>query len=164
MSNSGRVTEQSAVYRWWQGYARAMTDLHRDPRIGPRLHEIVSAAGLRDVQVQYMRLPIGDWDPGTCGVRFVIVFCNDADARGPLFRVSRRFHHASVYCANASCTDPMQASIGRDTVDVVGDLLASMGLWAFTVCLGETAAWYNQLIREVRLELQNTELQLYLPM
>jgi hypothetical protein len=70
MSNNGRATEQSAVYRWWQGYARAMTDLHHDPRVGPRLHDIVSAAGFRDVQVQYMRLPVGGWDPGTYGVRF----------------------------------------------------------------------------------------------
>jgi hypothetical protein len=63
-SNSGRLTDQSAVYRWWQGYATSMTDLHRDPRIGPRLKEVVEAAGLRDVHVYYMRLRIGDWDPG----------------------------------------------------------------------------------------------------
>jgi hypothetical protein len=65
-SNSGRLTDQSAVYRWWQGYARSMTDLHRDPRIGPRLREVVETAGLQHVQVDYKRLPIGGWDPGMC--------------------------------------------------------------------------------------------------
>lgn len=63
-SNSGRLTERSAVYRWWQGYARSMTDLQRDPRVAPRLQELVAAAGLRDVQTDYKRLPIGGWHPG----------------------------------------------------------------------------------------------------
>jgi hypothetical protein len=73
-SHSGRLTEQSGVYRWWQGYARSMADLHRDPRIGPRLREHMSAAGLRDVQGHYLRLPIGGWDSGTyhSGVRFIV--------------------------------------------------------------------------------------------
>jgi hypothetical protein len=64
-SNSGRLTTQSAVYRWWQEYARSMNALHRDARIGPRLQELMLAAGLRDVQVDYKRLPLGGWDPGT---------------------------------------------------------------------------------------------------
>ncbi|KAH8709957.1 S-adenosyl-L-methionine-dependent methyltransferase [Phaeosphaeriaceae sp. PMI808] len=122
-SNSGRLTDQSAVYRWWQGYARSMTDLNRDPRIGPRLKELVEAAGLRDVQVNYQRLPIGDWH-----------------------------------------TDPVQASIGRDAVGVVGDLLESLGLWPFTAYLGWTIAQFDHLIRQVRVELHNSELKLYLPM
>jgi hypothetical protein len=63
-SNSGRLTDRSAVYRWWQGYARSMTDLHREPRIGPRLQELLSAAGLREIRAQYMRLPVGGWNPG----------------------------------------------------------------------------------------------------
>jgi hypothetical protein len=64
-SNSGLLTDQSAVYRWWHGYVRSMTALHRDPRIGSKLQELVSTAGLRDVRVEYKRLPIGGWDPGT---------------------------------------------------------------------------------------------------
>jgi hypothetical protein len=63
-SNSGRLTDQSAVYRWWQGYARSMTELHRDPRIGPRLKELVDEANLQDVQAHYIRLPIGGWLSG----------------------------------------------------------------------------------------------------
>ncbi|KAH3915432.1 hypothetical protein HBI56_166380 [Parastagonospora nodorum] len=121
-SNSGRLTERSAVYRWWQGYARSMTDLQRDPRVAPRLQELVAAAGLRDVQTDYKRLPIGGWHP-----------------------------------------DPTQAGIGRDAICVVGDLLESLGLWPFTAYLGWTAAQFDFLIQEVRLELQDTELNLYLP-
>lgn len=60
--------------------------------------------------------------------------------------------------------DPMLAEIGRDAVGVVGDLLESLGLWPFTASLGWTAAQFDHLIQEVRLELQNTELKLYLPM
>ena len=63
-SSSGRLTEQSAVYRWWQAYARAMRELNREPRIGPSLKGHAEAAGLRDVQLEYKRLPIGDWEQG----------------------------------------------------------------------------------------------------
>ncbi|OAL03561.1 S-adenosyl-L-methionine-dependent methyltransferase [Phaeosphaeriaceae sp. SRC1lsM3a] len=62
-SNSGSLTVQSAVYRWWLNYAQAMAGMNRDPRVGPRLQEFMAAAGLRDVQHQYIRMPIGGWDP-----------------------------------------------------------------------------------------------------
>ncbi|KAL5115160.1 hypothetical protein ACEQ8H_006914 [Pleosporales sp. CAS-2024a] len=122
-SNNGTPMDQSAVYSWWQGYARAMSDLHHDPRVGSRLHELLSAAGLRDIQVELHRLPIGSWHP-----------------------------------------DPAQADIGNDAVEVVGDLLESMGLWPFTAHLGWTAAQFEYLMQRVRLELRNPELKLYLPM
>lgn len=144
-----------------------MADLHRDPRVGPRLHEIVSAAGFRDVQVQYIRLAMGGWDPSAYSYisqllarrLFVLV-----KSRGPLSCVSKRADQVNVHPADATCTDPTQAGIGRDAVGVVGDLLESLGLWPFTTYLGWTAAQFDYLIHEVRLELQNTELQLYLPM
>jgi hypothetical protein len=66
--------------------------------------------------------------------------------------------------AESSFVDPIQASIGRDAVGVVGDLLESLGLWPFTAHLGWTYAEFDHLIRQVRAELQNVELQLYLPM
>lgn len=59
--------------------------------------------------------------------------------------------------------DPVMASIGRDAVEMVGDLLESQGLWAFTARLGWSAAQFETLIGEVRVELRNTELRLYLP-
>ncbi|KAF1913292.1 S-adenosyl-L-methionine-dependent methyltransferase [Ampelomyces quisqualis] len=122
-SNSGKLTDQSATYRWWQGYARSMTDLHREPRIGLKLQELLSAAGLREIRAQYIRLPIGGWDP-----------------------------------------DPAQASIGRDAVGVVGDLLESLGTWPFTAHLGWTSAQFSQLMQEVRVELRDNDLKLYIPM
>ena len=68
------------------------------------------------------------------------------------------------YTADGLYTDPVQAGIGRDAVIVVGDLLESLGLWPFTAYLGWTTAQFDYLIQEVRLELQDTELNLYLPM
>jgi hypothetical protein len=60
--------------------------------------------------------------------------------------------------------DPLLASIGRDSVVLVGDLLDSLGLWPFTAHLGWTAAQFDHLIQQIRVELQNVELKLYLPM
>ncbi|KAI4923403.1 hypothetical protein J4E85_008441 [Alternaria conjuncta] len=54
-----------------------------------------------------------------------------------------------------------QASIGRDSVEMIGDLLESLGLWPFTSKLGWTAARFEDLMQEVRAELQNVELNLY---
>ncbi|KAI4614694.1 uncharacterized protein J4E87_009495 [Alternaria ethzedia] len=55
-----------------------------------------------------------------------------------------------------------QASIGRDSVEMIGDLLESLGLWPFTSKLDWTAAQFEDLMREVRAELQNVELNLYI--
>jgi len=58
----------------------------------------------------------------------------------------------------------MQASIGREAVDMCGDLLESLGLWLFTTQLGWTVEKFDHLMREVRAELVNDALRLYLPM
>lgn len=63
-SDSGKLTDRSAVYRWWLGYTTSMSGIHRDPRIGPRLKSILETERLQDVQVEYKRLPIGSWNPG----------------------------------------------------------------------------------------------------
>lgn len=72
-SNSGSLTVQSAVYRWWLNYAQAMAGMNRDPRVGPRLQEFMAAAGLRDVQHQYIRMPIGGWDPSAYHLRSALL-------------------------------------------------------------------------------------------
>ena len=59
--------------------------------------------------------------------------------------------------------DPIKASVGKDTVGMMGDLLESLGLWPLTHQLNWTAAQFNRLIDEVRSELQNNELKLYVP-
>ena len=60
--------------------------------------------------------------------------------------------------------DPVKAQIGRDSVSMVGDLLEALGIWPFTTDLGWTAAQFDQLMEEVRAELQNAELKLYIDM
>jgi hypothetical protein len=69
-----------------------------------------------------------------------------------------------MYSEADQCSDPVQAAIGRDAVEMVGDLLESLGLWPFVAQLGWSAAQFEYLLREVRMELQNDELKLYLPM
>lgn len=47
---------------------------------------------------------------------------------------------------------------------MIGDLLESLGLWPFTSTLGWTAAQFDSLMEEVRTELQNVDLKLYIEM
>ncbi|KAH7359517.1 S-adenosyl-L-methionine-dependent methyltransferase [Pyrenochaeta sp. MPI-SDFR-AT-0127] len=122
-SDSGRLTDQAAVRRWWLSYEASMRRLNRDPRIGRRLKDLLMQSGYRDVAVEIEHLPIGSWH-----------------------------------------SDPIKASIGRDSVAMIGDLLESLGLWPFTADLGWTAAQFDYLMREVRTELQAVDLKLYIDM
>lgn len=63
-SSSGRLTDQSAVRRWWLAYAEAMSRMNRDPRVGTRLQHLFAEARLGDVRVETVQLPIGDWETG----------------------------------------------------------------------------------------------------
>lgn len=56
------------------------------------------------------------------------------------------------------------ARIGRESVEMVSELLCSVSLWLFTERLGWTAAQVDTLNHAARQELQDTSLQLYLPM
>ncbi|KAJ4313021.1 hypothetical protein N0V94_007148 [Neodidymelliopsis sp. IMI 364377] len=121
-SSSGRLTDQSAVRRWWLAYAEAMSRMNRDPRIGTRLQHLFTEARFADVRIETIQLPIGDWE-----------------------------------------ADPVKANMGRDTVRMMGDLLESLGLWPLTHQLNWTIAQYTRLISEIRSELLNNELKLYVP-
>lgn len=46
---------------------------------------------------------------------------------------------------------------------MMGDLLESLSLWPLTQHLNWTIAEFTRLITEVRTELQNNELKLYVP-
>ena len=46
---------------------------------------------------------------------------------------------------------------------MMGDLLESLSLWPLTQCLNKTAAQFAQLMKEVRAELQNNDMKLYVP-
>lgn len=45
----------------------------------------------------------------------------------------------------------------------MGDLLESLSLWPLTQCLNMTIAQFSRLIKEVRAELQDNDLKLYVP-
>ncbi|EMD64698.1 hypothetical protein COCSADRAFT_36075 [Bipolaris sorokiniana ND90Pr] len=63
-SHNGRLTEDSAVRRWWQSYQAAMTRMDRDPRIGRRLSQLLVENRYRDVAVDILQLHIGGWPAG----------------------------------------------------------------------------------------------------
>lgn len=65
-SDSGRLTDQAALRRWWQSYEASMRRLNRDPRIGRRLKDLMTQEGYREVVVEVEHLPIGGWHSGTC--------------------------------------------------------------------------------------------------
>lgn len=56
------------------------------------------------------------------------------------------------------------AQIGRDSVEMVSELLESASVLPFTDRLGMSAAEVETLNREAKSELRDTSLQLYLPM
>lgn len=60
--------------------------------------------------------------------------------------------------------DPFKSGVGKETVKMIGDLLESLGLWPLTQQLNWTSAQFDRLISEIRSELQNKELKLYVPM
>lgn len=59
--------------------------------------------------------------------------------------------------------DPTKASIGRDNVPVVTELLDSLAIWHFTEVLGWTAAQVHDLTRMARAEIEDATLKLYIP-
>jgi hypothetical protein len=47
---------------------------------------------------------------------------------------------------------------------VIGDLLESLGIWPFTSELDWTVVQFDSLMKEVRTELENLDLKLYMNM
>lgn len=61
--------------------------------------------------------------------------------------------------------DPTRASVGRDNIEVVGELLDSLSVWYFTERLeGWTAAHVQNLSTMARAEIQDVSLKLYIPL
>ena len=63
-SDSGRLSSQSALRRWWEAYVNAMEHASRSPRVGQRLQSFMIDAGFRDVTGALLHMPIGGWDSG----------------------------------------------------------------------------------------------------
>ncbi|KAF2877393.1 S-adenosyl-L-methionine-dependent methyltransferase [Massariosphaeria phaeospora] len=60
-------------------------------------------------------------------------------------------------------TDPIKASIGRDNLAMIEELLDSLAIWSFTEKLGWTMAQVEALTNAARAEAQDVSLRLYIP-
>jgi len=63
-SDSGRLTENHAMYKWGVTYRATMEYIDRDPRIGRTLADKLRSAGLHDVHARTFQIPIGAWSRG----------------------------------------------------------------------------------------------------
>jgi hypothetical protein len=153
-SNSGRLGTDSALQNWWGKYTEAMESSRRDPRVGPqRLGRLLADAGYKHISVNTFQLPIGGWRSGMCFPLRSFWF-GGRKCADPL--ASRQ----DVDCA----TEPHMARLGRESVEMVSELLDSASLWLFTDRLGMSAAQLEALNNAAKMELRDTSLQLYLPM
>ncbi|OCL10457.1 S-adenosyl-L-methionine-dependent methyltransferase [Glonium stellatum] len=59
-SDSGLLTDGSAIRRWYEYYRSAM-EVERNPRVGSSLQGLMRSANLVDVQGLQYSLPIGPW-------------------------------------------------------------------------------------------------------
>lgn len=62
-SDNGSITDQHALREWSRRYLRALEDL-KNPRIGPRLGSMMTAAGLQEVDTRMIQLPLSAWSTG----------------------------------------------------------------------------------------------------
>lgn len=74
-SNTGRLTSESALRRWWEYYVTAMEASMRNPRAARNLAQLLTEAGYRHVGSNAFQLPIGGWRSG----KPWIFFSADAD-------------------------------------------------------------------------------------
>lgn len=63
-SSNGTLPDDSCLGRWWVLYRQASDILHRDPRVGGRLHALLTNAGLVDVRSVARDIPLGRWKAG----------------------------------------------------------------------------------------------------
>jgi hypothetical protein len=63
-SDTGRLTDNHAMYKWGVTYRATMELIDRDPRIGRTLAEKLRNAGLHDVHSRTYQIPIGPWAGG----------------------------------------------------------------------------------------------------
>lgn len=71
-SDSGRLSDDSFLNRWWMWHAHCQERMRKDPRIAPRLSQLLTNEGFEYVRARDTRLPIGAWDPGTTSAIRVI--------------------------------------------------------------------------------------------
>ncbi|KXT07540.1 hypothetical protein AC578_10134 [Pseudocercospora eumusae] len=59
-SSTGRPTV--FLQEWWNRYARMLQVTRKDPRVGPRLRQLMDDAGFVDIQYHQIPCPMGSWD------------------------------------------------------------------------------------------------------
>ncbi|OKL57114.1 hypothetical protein UA08_07526 [Talaromyces atroroseus] len=59
-SDNGSITDQHALREWSRRYMDALADI-KDLRVGPRLASLMTAAGLQDVDMRMIQLPLSAW-------------------------------------------------------------------------------------------------------
>ncbi|CAN9124447.1 unnamed protein product [Alternaria alternata] len=79
-------------------------------------------------------------------------------------RVSVENPSAILECGYGNGEWAVQCAEDFEDCEMIGDLLESLGLWPFTSTLGRTAAEFDSLMEEVRTELQDVNLKLYIEM
>ncbi|KUL83460.1 hypothetical protein ZTR_10930 [Talaromyces verruculosus] len=59
-SDNGSITDRHALREWSRRYMRALEDL-KDLRVAPRLASLMTAAGLQEVDMRMIQLPLSAW-------------------------------------------------------------------------------------------------------
>ncbi|KAF2002376.1 UMTA methyltransferase [Amniculicola lignicola CBS 123094] len=80
-SESGRLSDQSALTRWWTAYSRAMEHYsNRNPRVATSLQRYLTDGGFRDVGGWMFHFPVGGWDPAAIGRENIQMFAELLDS------------------------------------------------------------------------------------
>lgn len=62
-SDNGSLTDEHALRRWSTQYMRALED-RKELRIGTRLRNLFTSAGLVEVDIKMIPLPLSAWSTG----------------------------------------------------------------------------------------------------
>jgi len=62
-SDNGSITDEHALRRWSTHYMRALED-KKDLRVGSRLRNMLTSAGLTEVDIKMIPLPLSAWSNG----------------------------------------------------------------------------------------------------
>lgn len=62
-SDNGSITEQHALREWSRRYMRSLEDL-KDLRVASRLASLMTEAGLQEVDMRMIQLPLSAWSRG----------------------------------------------------------------------------------------------------
>ena len=62
-SDNGSITDEHALRRWSTQYMRALED-RKDLRVGSRLRNMFTSAGLTEVDTKMIPLPLSAWSNG----------------------------------------------------------------------------------------------------